>query len=406
MRGGAGLLALLAALAFVPHPAAAQVPLFDRDGVEATLGGYLRWLGAGHDLGYDGAGPRRTAFQAGVARLRWNARGSGWLLELHDRVDARWSSEPLGPSLLGFGVSAVPDRVDLESVLARGERYQATHDVDRLAVTAYTPVADVTVGRQAITWGLATLFPVADLWSRFSPYELDTEEKPGIDAVRALAYPGQGMELDLVAADRGAARDFSAGARLSASLGSVDAYLAAGKLWREIMGMGGVAVLLNEVKLRGEAVVPRDLDGEGWLRPRVTVGADWIRGGWSLTGEVHYNGIGASQAGGYAAVLLGPRVARGETYFLGRWYAGAAGTYSVTDRVTLAASLLANLQDPSASLTPSVTWDVGQRGRLSGGALLTAGAKPNTMAASPLLPLRSEFGAYGNLLFVQAGWYF
>lgn len=267
--------------------------------------------------------------------------------------------------MLGFGVSAVPTRWDLESVLVDRELLRVAHDVDRLALTVYMPLADVTIGRQAVTWGWATLFPVADLWSRFGPYELETEEKPGLDALRALAYPAERLVLDLVAADRGAARDASVGARLAVSLPAGDLYIAAAKLWRELVFIGGAALVLEEVKLRGEAVLPRGLDRGGWHRPRVTAGADWVRGRWTLSGELHYNGIGTDSFERYPAVLLDPRVARGESYFLGRWYAGAAGGWSVTDRLTLSASLLANLFDPSASLSPVATWGprAGERGR-------------------------------------------
>ena len=399
------LAATITFLLTIPAPADAQIDLVDRGGLRIAVGGYARWLALGHDPRSDVAGAGRSLFQAGVSRLRWTARGGGWLVELHERLGARWNSEPLAPTVLGFGVSAVPTRWDLESVLVDRELLRVAHDVDRLALTVYMPLADVTIGRQAVTWGWATLFPVADLWSRFGPYELETEEKPGLDALRALAYPAERLVLDLVAADRGAARDASVGARLAVSLPSGDLYIAAAKLWRELVFIGGAALVLEEVKLRGEAVLPRGLDRGGWHRPRVTAGADWVRGRWTLSGELHYNGIGTDSFERYPAVLLDPRVARGESYFLGRWYAGAAGGWSVTDRLTLSASLLANLLDPSASLSPVATWDLGRRGRVSAGALLTAGERPYGPKGSiPTLP--SEFGAYGHLLFAQAGIYF
>ena len=387
-------------------PAAAQIELVDGDGPRVAVGGYARWLVVGHDPRTDFPGAaERSLLQAGVGRLRWRVRGERWLLELHQRLGARWSSKPRAPTVLGFGVSAVPTRWDLESVLLEREQLRVAHDVDRLALTVYSGLADLTVGRQAVTWGWAALFPVADLWSRFGPYELETEEKPGLDAVRALAYPDERLVLDLVAADRGAARDASVGARLAAIFPAGDLYLAAGKLWRELLLIGGAALLLDEVKLRGEAVLPRGLDAGGWHQPRVTAGADWIRGRWTLSGEIHYNGIGTSSPERYPGVLLDPRIARGESYFLGRWYGGAAGGWSATDRLTLSASLLANLLDPSASFSPVGTWDLGQRGRVSAGALLTAGKRPYSTGGSiPALP--SEFGAYGHLLFAQAGVYF
>ncbi len=111
---------------------------------------------------------------------------------------------------MGFGVSVIPGRRwDLSSVFVDQERLRVWHDVDRLSLTWYNDVADVTVGRQAITWGISNVYPVADLWAQFSPFELDTEEKPGIDAVRVLSYPGQRLELDAVVADRGSVQRLS-----------------------------------------------------------------------------------------------------------------------------------------------------------------------------------------------------
>ncbi len=54
--------------------------------------------------------------------------------------------------------------------------------------------------------GISNIFPIADLWAQFSPFELDTEEKPGADAVRALHDPASGLEWDIVVADRGTNR--------------------------------------------------------------------------------------------------------------------------------------------------------------------------------------------------------
>ena len=93
---------------------------------------------------------------------------------------------------MGFGVSVIPGRRwDLSSVFVDQERLRVWHDIDRLSLTWYTDFADITVGRQAITWGISNVYPVADLWAQFSPFELDTEEKPGVDAVRILSYPAR-----------------------------------------------------------------------------------------------------------------------------------------------------------------------------------------------------------------------
>ena len=309
--------------------------------------------------------------------------------------------------MAGIGVSAVPGRaVDLESEWIDDERLRLWHDVDRLAVTVYTPAADVTVGRQAITWGMAQLFPVADLWSRFSPYELDTEQKPGVDAVRALAYPADGLEVDAVVADRGEQDDVSAGARATLGLPSGDVYLAGGRLWDEALAVAGASWLFESVKLRAEAAAGRDLDADRWLDPRATVGADWLRGRLTLSGEVHFNGAGADGPAGYLQQLRSETFARGESYYLGRWYAGVAASWTPgrAERWRLGGSALLNLADGSGALAPVLTWDVGPATTVSLGALLTAGETP--AFGAPVPRLRSEYGTYGDLGYTRLSVYF
>jgi hypothetical protein len=284
------------------------------------------------------------------------------------------------------------------------DRLQAWHDVDRLSLTWYTDLADVTAGRQAITWGLSSLYPVADLWAQFSPFELDTEEKPGVDAVRILHYPNSSLEIDAVAADRGSSRNFSAGVRGSLTLPWADVYLGGGKFWRESMGLAGISAPIGSYKLRGEVVLPYDLDDEGFKLPRVTVGLDWLGGETVLSAEYNFNGIGATRSREYGDVLQDPRFGRGETYFLGRHNLGGMAMWTPgNDRLSLSATALLNLQDPSAALVPNLTYDFGQETRVSLGGLVSFGETP---LFSPGPDLRSEFGTYGDFMFAMVSVYF
>ena len=407
-------------LGLLAAPMAGQTAGADGDGTALALDGYIRTLTGIHDLGYDvpanpltGPTDRRSGFHGQVVRLKWRleggsgtvARGARWRVDVHSRLQLRVSSGQAADRAVGFGVTRVPPRlVDLESVILEEPGLRAWHDVDRLSLSVYTDAADITVGRQAITWGVSGIFPVADLWARFSPFELDTEEKPGIDAVRVLTYPKPGLELDLVLADRGTAEDLSAGVRATWALAGADAWLGAGKLWRDAMAMGGVTLLLDATRLRAEAVVPWNLDRSELLDPRVTLGIDWLRGTLLLTGEYHYNGIGAG-ADGYLEALRDPRVARGETYYIGRHYLGGLVSWSPDreNRLTLALNALANLDDPSFALTPVARYDVGQATRFAIGGLLSVGEHPS-FAPTPTFP--SEFGAYGTLGYTQLSIYF
>lgn len=404
---------VLAILALLPATATAQLTLLEGDNTRLLLSGYVRTFTGIHDRGFeipeiaDPGGARTSGVHGQVARVKWQVEGHGWRFDLHNRLQARVNSGRAEGPVLGLGVSAVPDRlVDLDTELVSEPGLRVWHDVDRVSLSVFTGPVDITVGRQAITWGVSGIFPVADLWARFSPFELDTEEKPGIDAVRALFYPVDGLEMDAVLAHRGAREHLSAGLRGTYGLPWADVWAGAGKFWREAMAMGGITVLLDDAKLRAEVVLPWDLDDAAAQDPRATVGVDWIGGTVVATAEYHFNGIGAPDTEGYTRVLEDPRLARGETYYLGRHYLGGMISWSPDEenRAALALTALANLGDGSLALTPVAAYDLGQATRLSLGGLLSVGHTPRFDTFPPVLG--SEFGTYGSLVFAGISVFF
>jgi hypothetical protein len=404
-----GFLSLLALLLLFPTPTAAQFTLFEGGGTKLELGGYLQSLTGIHDAGFEiPESETISGFNAEVLRLKWMLRfGENTLLEVHNRIQIQLSSTttPYGGSLVGLGVSVVPGRsLDLSTYFIEEERVQGWHDIDRLSLTFYTGVGDVTVGRQAITWGISNLFPVADLWTSYSPYELDTEEKPGADALRVLSYPAAGLELDMVVADKGSADDLSAGIRASLSLSWADLHLAGGKFWNEILAMAGISAPLGSWKIRGEGVLPYDLDDDELTLPRITLGVDLLGGETMLSGEYHFNGIGVEDPDDYVAAVGDPRNVRGESYYLGRHYLGIVGSWAPgNDRLSLILSGMLNLQDGSAMVSPILTYDFGQETRFSLGGSLSSGQVP-ILGDVPVI--RSEYGLYGDLLYTQVAIYF
>jgi hypothetical protein len=328
-------------------------------------------------------------------------------LEVHNRIQAQVSSAEMeaSGSSVGFGVSVIPGRRwDLSTSWVDKDRLKVWHDIDRLSLTWYTELADMTLGRQAITWGISNVFPVSDLWAQFSPFELDTEEKPGVDALRLLSYPSSNLELDAVIADRGSSRNLSAGVRMSLSLPWADLYAGGGKLWREAIALMGISAPLGQYKLRAEGVLPYDLDTDGYKLPRATLGIDRMGGATLVSVEYNFNGIGATDAEAYVEVLGDPRFAQGQTYFLGRHNLGGTAVWTPgNDRLSLSLTGLANLQDPSYAWVPNLTYDLGQATRLSLGALVSFGDTPLFV---PEPRLRSEFGTYGDFLFTMLSVYF
>lgn len=399
--GVAFLIGLLAGP--TPHELRAQAADGGDPTLPLTLGGYVHTVTGIQDTGYPVPfADSRSAFNGEVLRLQWRASWDDRIVvDVHQRVQAQvsTSSEGFGESVAGLGVTREPGRAfDLESVWIDDDRLRLWHDLDRAAVTIYTSSVDWTVGRQGISWGTSLLFPVSDLWAAFSPFELDTEVRPGIDAVRALAYPLPGVELDAVVADRGDRDPWSGGVRATWSLASADVYGAAARVWNEVVVAGGLTWLFDTIRTRGELLVPRDLDAERWSDPRLTVGVDWLGARFTLTGEYHFNGLGSADPDAYLSVLGSETYARGESYFLGRHYVGGLASWTLDrdERFHLNASVLTNIGDPSVAVFPALRWTPGQTTSVSFGGLITLGEHP--AFPSGMIPdIRSEYGTYGTL---------
>ncbi|RMG16025.1 MAG: hypothetical protein D6729_11545 [Deltaproteobacteria bacterium] len=307
---------------------------------------------------------------------------------------------------IGVGASVPPGRaVDLSTEIFSEPGLTVTHDLDRLVLRVWLDAVDLSVGRQAVTWGTAILFPVADLWTTFSPFELDTSQKRGIDALRSTwGLFGGAAELDLVIADRGAIDDLSFGGRVVAYTRVADLWGGIAKHWNEIFLFAGGSADAGAVKLRADLAGIYDLDAAAPQLPRATVGLDAIRPDLSLSLEVHFNGAGAAPGEAYLTYASESEpLGRGETYLMGRVYGGAALRWVPTEPLTVSASALANALDPSAMVVVSLAYAPTEAATVSLGLFRGFGTAP-ALAPRPELP--SEFGAYGAFYYAEISAYF
>ncbi len=77
-------------------------------------------------------------------------------------------------------------------------QYDLYQEIDRLSIYREFSAATLTLGRQAISWGLGRLWQTLDIFGAFSPLALDREYKPGIDAIRLNWYPSDFSQWDFV----------------------------------------------------------------------------------------------------------------------------------------------------------------------------------------------------------------
>ncbi len=333
-------------------------------------------------------------------RARLMARFFAGDIEVALDFETRLSLETEGfASLETFGdvatTTAKPRLWDIEVLSADGVRWE--NDLDRLFLRFPVGWADITVGRQVVSWGSAWFWKPTDRFSPFAPTDIDPDVKRGIDAVRAEIFLGATSSLDLVTSFERNPGRIDTGARFRTTVGRYDLALSAARFDDAPMGGIEFSGALGSVGFRGEGAVNYD-PGPGRWDVEGVVGFDYhfpIR--LTLAGEAFYNGYGVTDPSDYLPFLLDPqrseRLRRGEAFNFGRYYLGLAADQELHPLVHLLLSAITNLGDPSALFSASLAVSVQENVRFTAGLLLPAGPRP-TDPENPLeTELRSEFGA-------------
>ena len=324
-------------------------------------------------------------------------------LVLHDRYELQ-AGYQLGaliasdPALAGGGglgntvlTAAAPRAkrrlVDLDPLLAQRGGLAIYHDLDLLAVKVKLPHADVTVGRQVLSWGSGRLWNPTDLLSPFAPTDIDREVRRGVDAVRVSVPLSETAQLDALWLPLPDLAEHGGVVRAQVNVGGFDIAPSAAKYVRDaVLGLD-VSGDVGPVGVHAEAAYTHALDVDERF-VRAVAGAE-LRPLDKLVviGEYYFNGWGAHAAADYLDVLRSDRVARGEVFGAGRHYAGFVAAWKHSDLLTLQAIAIANLQDPSLMLVPAVEYWADQKMLVRAGAYLPAGRAPGEGLA-----LRSEYG--------------
>ena len=347
--------------------------------------------------GADRAGMQTTKLRVGTD-LYWRDLRVGAQYEL--RMTVFTEGMDFGAAMPGFGTTqgdrprvwSIPD-VDGSGLLIQ-------NDLDRYYLKAAIGPVDLTVGRQAISWGSAWFWKPTDRWSPFSPMDIDPDVKRGVDAVRAEIYMGPRTSLDLITSferHEDATREywFHVGARLRTGFGRWDlaVSLARFQLSKDGNWMAGLEFTgeLGKVGVRGEVAANVNEDLEDWDIQGV-VGADYhfpIK--LTLAGEFFYNGYGVDDPDAYTKFITDPvrseRLLRGEAFNMGRYYFGLSASQELHPMVHLSLAAISNLLDPSALLIAGIRWSVVQNAKVLAGAMVPIGKKPSGFN------IESEYGA-------------
>lgn len=348
------------------------------------------------------------------ARLKLDAGfGDAFTFQAHQTVTALTASPGAATTSTGVGLQA-PEAIDL-SWTAFDDDLTVRGRVDRLSLKWSTNGFDLTVGRQPITFGHASVFTPLDLVNPFNPAVIDQEYKPGVDAVRADLYAGVASQLTLAGAYAG---DWSRDGLVLAlygqsTIGVTDVGLFAASVQGDTVFGTTVVTSVGAVGVTSDVTLTLPAD-EADPFVRGTLGAFFRpTNTTTITVEGYVQTLGATSPDELLRTTADPRFVRGELWLMGALYGAAAVSQEITPTINANVALIANPLDPSGFIAPSIGWSVDDNVDVSLGGFVGLGARPDDLEPVDLLGdptqltyLNSEFGTYPGVVFAQARIYF
>lgn len=366
--GALGLAILAIVRAVGVSPAAAQMP---------ELRGYYLNVATGN-----ASGPFNDSGIADLQRLRLMLAPvvGPVAFDVAYEHGLELTSSSLAPaSFLGLaGSGGGGDWLPLQGTLDSGAHGRWRHRLDRLSATlALGGSAELTIGRQPISWATTLFLTPADPFVPFDPEDPFREYRAGVDAARLRAFPGPFTDIDVVVRPStfGDETTLTALARVHTVVRGVELAGWAGALHDEAAAaVSGTATLVGAA-LRGELVVRR-VDEETRFRGVIGLDRAFSVGDRDLYVVLEYqrDGLGAAGPEDIPATLLSPAAARGELLVLGRDSGALQASMQLHPLWTVDALMLANLGDPSALFGPGVTYSIGGDTTARAGVFLGAGA--------------------------------
>ena len=233
--------------------------------------------------------------------------------------------------------------------------------VDRLSIMAYLGPVDLTLGRQPIGLGTNFIFTPNDVFHPFAAGEMDTAFRPGVDAVRLDGRLGQLSKITVLSAigydsdNRPDWKESAALARASTNWQEFDWSLLGGKCQKRYLAGAAISGELWKLGLRMEGNVSFPETDED-IYVQVAGGFDhrW-ENTLHLMVEYYYHGNGETKNSRYLQHIQ--TMDTSSDPYIGQHYLGILLSGEALPVLTLQAAILANLTDPSAYVSPALTYN-------------------------------------------------
>lgn len=330
----------------------------------------------------------------------------GWALNRHLRLEAALDHQLLWTNpadLLPLSTGGVNRHLDLETTWQHSDSWRSRLQLDHFNLRLACENLDAVIGRQAIGFGRIVIFSPLDIIAPFPPDALDTDVRPGVDAIQVATYYGLDGRLGGTFVWGDEQQHNSWLLTWSDNRSGIDLLAIGGRLRERPMLGVGLAGSLGTLGLKAEVAHyegQRTDELSGDLHKSFTIGAleTWYRfdNGLTLISQYLYNGAGSDDPEEYPAVAASAPFQEGLTALLGRNYLLAAPSYELHPLATLQGLLIWNLDDDSLLARPSLTLEPWDNISLELFLNLHSGDSPSQLSPLPFFTPRSEFGLRGD----------
>lgn len=339
-------------------------------------------------------------------RLMWEGFSERIVWQLHYELSPVMVSNELNAAIPTFNVVGDSYRLtDIDPrLLSEDNKHQIYQNLDRFNVQIQMDAGDLTLGRQAISFGSARIINPTDIFLPFDVRTFNTEYRTGVDAVRFQRPWGELGEIDfgLVLGDDADPENSAAFVQLRTNAAGVDYQLAVMRFSeQDLLGfgvqsaIGGMGFWFEAAGVWGDEDYTRLSTGLDYAFSENTFGQI----------EYHYNGAGSDDPENYLANLQTLPYQRGGVFLSGEHYLMPSFTLQLSPLWFVAAQAIINLSDHSAFGSISAEYNIAEDFYMDFGYYHFMG-DDLTVNRMGLPEFGSEYGPNPNTLYMSIRYYF
>jgi len=372
-----------------------------------SVSGYAKSFGVAQDKIDNPFFSTDTIFQSqNSARLMLEGFGERTIWQLHYEVSPVMISSRFAFDIPSFNVVGDSYRLtDIESSLSSDDaKTQVYQNLDRFNVQLQLSQGDLTIGRQAISFGSARIINPTDVFLPFDVQTFNTEYRTGVDAIRFQRPMGELGEFDvgIVLGDRAEQETSAAFMQLRGNVNGKDLHFALIEYAEQTLIGVGLQTALGDFGFWLEAA---SVTGEEDF-VRASLGLDYAFTEFTFAQvEYHYNGAGSDDPNDYIELANSHPYQRGGVFLFGEQYLIPIVSIQLSPLWGLSAMGIMNLSDDSAFYSLSAEFNVAENFYMDFGFYHFTG---DDLDVSPLgIPkLESEYGANPDTLYTSIRYYF